>query len=185
MKYPYIKIVELRANTGQHIATAAGILSARGDWICTLVEDYQHPTEAMLGLVTAALHNSLNMVYARSISDTHAWSMSRDIASRIAKKIPTLLTGVDLSQVSSYRMMRGQVARIAASCRDKSEYFNVNLISIASPRRRLVHKIVCRDIRQRGESGYTLKFLYGHFSRLLLSSPLGGTKIFLAGIFQF
>ena len=63
LKYPYIKIVELGANTGQHIATAAGILSAQGDWICTLDEDLQHPPEAMLDLLTAAVRNSFDIVY--------------------------------------------------------------------------------------------------------------------------
>lgn len=181
-KYPYIKVVELAANSGQHVATAAGILSSQGDWICTLDEDLQHPPEKILELLFSLLRTSCDVVYAKSCHKTHAWSRSRDIFSSLAKRITTILTAIDFGQVSSFRMMRGPIARAAAACMDRSQYLDVNLFSLTSPQRRAQYNVALIDKRLQGESGYTFRSLCKHFSKLLLSSSMGGTKAFIAGL---
>jgi glycosyltransferase involved in cell wall biosynthesis len=181
-EYPFIKVVELAANSGQHVATSAGILSSQGDWICTLDEDLQHPPEAMLELLCSLLRTSCDVAYAKSYQNTHAWSKSRDIFSRLAKKITTIMTGINFGQVSSFRMMRGPIARAAAACMDRSQYLDVNLFFLTSPQRRSQYNLALTDKRLQGDSGYTFRSLCKHFSKLLLSSSMGGTKAFILGI---
>lgn len=181
-KYTYIKIVELAANSGQHVATAAGILSSQGAWICTLDEDLQHPPEKILEFLATLLRTSCDVAYAKSSQNIHAWSSSRDIFSRLAKRITSIMTGIDFGQVSSFRMMRGPIARAAAACMDRSQYLDVNLFSLTSPQRRTQYNLVLTDKRRHGESGYTFRSLCKHFSKLFLSSSVGGTKAFMAGI---
>jgi len=180
--YSFIKVIELGANSGQHIATSVGILSAQGDWICTIDEDLQHPPEIMLNLLSAILSKSGDIIYVKGSSSTHPRSLGRGFTSWLAKVVVTFMTGIDYSKVSSFRMIRAQVARSAAACMDKNHYLDVGLLSITSPKRQLVYELSLVDNRPHGDSGYTIKSLIKHFSRLFFSSSVSGSKSFFVGI---
>lgn len=184
-EFTLVKVIELGSNTGQHIATAVGILSSQGDWICTLDEDLQHPPESMLELLSAVVYKSGDIIYGKSSISTHPRSMGRGFTSSLAKNIVTFMTNIDYSQVSSFRMIRAQIARSAASCMDRYQYLDVNLLSLTSPKRQLVHQFSLVDNRLRGDSGYTLATLLNHFSRLFFSSNISGTKSFFIGLLPF
>ena len=46
-RYPWVRVVTLSRNYGQHSATIAGILHSSGDWVATLDEDLQHPPDRL------------------------------------------------------------------------------------------------------------------------------------------
>ena len=181
-EFSFVKVIELGSNTGQHIATAVGILSSQGDWICTLDEDLQYPPESILDLLSAVVHKSGDIIYGKSSTSTHPRSLGRGFTSSLAKAIVTFMTNIDYSQVSSFRIVRAQIARSAASSMDRYQYLDVNLLSLTSHKRQLAHRFRFVDNRLRGDSGYTLITLFKHFSRLFFSSNISGTKSFFIGL---
>ena len=52
LKFTYLRVIELSSNTGQHLATSAGIISSIGDWICTIDEDLQHDPINIIDLLS-------------------------------------------------------------------------------------------------------------------------------------
>ena len=118
-KYKYLRVIELSSNTGQHLATSAGIVSSIGDWVCTLDEDLQHDPIHIIELLINSTKNSKDLVYAKSITGTHRKYFTRDLPSKLAKNIVSLFTGINLRITSSFRLIRGNVARSCATSMDK------------------------------------------------------------------
>ena len=178
-KYPFIKVIELSSNVGQHIATSAGIIASNSEWICTLDEDLQHSPELILNLLKIATRDSHDLIYAKSITKVHKWSNYRDISSKLAKQILYYLTGTNLIRTSSFRLIRSPIARTAAFSMDRFQYFETILHLITSHRRRKTIFLPMPDIRERGGSGYTLIKLFRHFSRYISSSNIGVKRTFI------
>lgn len=176
--YKFVHIVELGFNVGQHLATSAGILCARGDWIITMDEDLQHPPEFIPDLLYKAQSECLDLVYGRStLNATHKNSIYRDFSSKFAKLIISNLTGLNLKTISSFRCIRSQFARNCASSMDKFQYLDILLQFLTSPKRRGVLYFPMYDSRP--ISSYTLPKLISHFSRLIFSSLVSGRRAFL------
>src|SRR5680860_174302 len=58
-KYNNIKVLTLRKNQGQHIATLVGLSQASGDYIITMDDDLQHPVHEIPKIINAMHSNSL------------------------------------------------------------------------------------------------------------------------------
>jgi polyisoprenyl-phosphate glycosyltransferase len=177
--YSFVKIIELSANRGQHLATAAGILSAMGEWIATLDEDLQHRPALLPTLLKEATGRGLDVIYCKTTIPVHSASPYRDFFSRLAKASITFLTGYDFFIVSSFRIVRGSIARAAAVCMDQFQYLDSNIFFLTSPRRRSSLSSQLQDIRPSGTSGYTISKLLSHYSRLIFSSAISGRKSLL------
>jgi len=176
-----VTAIELGFNVGQHLATSAGILCARGDWIITMDEDLQHPPELIPQILYDAQSSSLDVIYIKSKNKAHKQSIYRDFTSRLAKSIVNKLTGLDIQNISSYRCIRSQLAKSCASSMDKFQYLDILLQFLTSKRRRGSIYYEMTDLRS--NSGYTLPKLFKHFSKLTFSSLLSGSRVFLVLLF--
>lgn len=164
--HDWIRVLVLSRNFGQHAATVAGINASNADWIVTLDEDLQHPPEAITSMLTLAVKSHSDIVYARSDSVHGGW---RDWSSRYAKKIIVLTSGIENAHMfSSFRLMRGQIARAAGAVTGHETYLDVAL------RWYTVRSIVfpVRLVDERNESSYTFRGLLRHMRRLIISSDL-------------
>jgi len=168
-KYSWIHHLSLAKNSGQHIATAVGILNSSGDWILTIDEDLQHPPKLAVEPFLYALQYSLDIVYIKSKQDVHTMSWYRDLTSRIGKLSMRLFSSDDYSFVSSFRIIRAETARAIALCIDANSYLDTALFAISSPMRRKPFYVHLTDRRSRGTSGYTFLKLLQHYSRLVFS----------------
>jgi glycosyltransferase involved in cell wall biosynthesis len=52
-QHSFIKVIRLRKNQGQHKALLVGIKYSKGDYIITMDDDLQHPTEEIPKLIEA------------------------------------------------------------------------------------------------------------------------------------
>jgi glycosyltransferase involved in cell wall biosynthesis len=89
--HPWIKVVTLSRNFGQHPATVAGISYSSGDWVVTLDEDLQHDPAHIFDMLKACVAQHADIVYAKP----KAWvqkSAFRDMSSRSAKAIIAYMT---------------------------------------------------------------------------------------------
>ncbi len=169
-EFSWIKAVYLSRNFGQHPATIAGILYSSGDWVVTLDEDLQHRPEFILSMFKEAVYKKADIVYANSNESIHG-AFIRDFSSRFIKSILRKISGnKNVPYFNSFRLIRGSVARAASSVAIDQTYFDVALSWFTD--KVSIVKIPLKDLRyiETGKSGYTLKSLISHASRLLQSS---------------
>ncbi|HHJ34347.1 MAG TPA: glycosyltransferase [Gammaproteobacteria bacterium] len=165
--YPFVQLVWLSRNYGQHAATMAGMASATGDWVVTLDEDGQQDPADIGRLLDSALNESLQLVYAQPTNlPSHGWL--RNTLSRAAKKITIkLLHNSPMGRFNSYRLIDGEVARTLAAYCGSGVYLDVGLYW-------MVGRIGHCPLQLRNEmdrpSGYSYSKLFGHFWNLILTT---------------
>lgn len=191
--YPWVKPISLSKNFGQHNATVAGILHSSGDWVVTLDEDLQHPPGHILDMLATAGGENADVILVAPAQGAHG-SGYRDYFSVMAKKLINWLSKSKLAtSFSSFRLIRGQIARAAASVCSHQTYFDVSLVWFTSRISSL--KIHLEDTRFTGDqsSGYSFFSLLSHLKRLVISSDvqffkfsvlISGMSLFLAVIIE-
>lgn len=195
---PWVTVLHLSRNFGQHAATIAGILHSSGDWIVTLDEDLQHPPERIEQLLFEAVSGGRDVVYARPKSQAVHGKAWRDVSSRKVKRFMEWATGTPtLHLVNSFRLIRGSIGRASASVCTHNTYFDIALTWFTQ-RISAVHMDL-HDIRfkETGKSGYNISKLIAHAQRMIFSSQLRFLSIglwigaalcafaFFAGIYFF
>lgn len=186
-KYDWVNVLELSRNFGQHPATVAGILHSSGDWIFTLDEDLQHNPENILPLLKSCLVNNCDVMFALAKKEVHS-SIIRDKFSLAFKRLVGFLSSNPYVPVfSSFRCMRGSIARAAAASNSIDTYFDVSLTWFTTKIGSMKMDIVdFRNQEGNSSSGYSLWSLIRHGKRLILSSKLKFLRIFfLFGILAF
>jgi hypothetical protein len=169
---PWIRVLRLSRNYGQHPATIAGILYSSGDWVVTLDEDLQHPPEKLEPMLRLAVSQGLDVVYASPQGAIHE-SAIRDLGSVLFKRLIGLLAGDrNVALFNSFRVIRGSIARAASSVCGHETYFDVALSWFT--RRVGTLAIEMKDHRVIGgaESGYSIRRLLSHARRLLMSTQV-------------
>jgi glycosyltransferase involved in cell wall biosynthesis len=170
-RYPWVKIVSLSRNYGQHPATVAGILHSSGDWVATLDEDLQHRPDHIVALLSRAVEDSRDLVYATPHGAVHG-SRFRDGSSRWYKWFISWLAGnLHVRSFNSFRLIRGTVARAAASVVSRETYLDMALCWFTD--RIATVPLALREVRDAtGRSGYSLRSLLRHARRMLVSSQI-------------
>ena len=175
-KYDFLRSITLASNVGQHQATSVGILSAGSEWIITMDEDLQHRPALIPLMLYRAVEKSFDLVYCKSRSQVHRGIAYRDITSKISKSIISQLTNADFTGVSSFRLIRSEIAKAAAISMDSTLFFDSLLFRVTSEKRRLTIYRPMSDIRSK-QSSYSIKRLVQHFVRFLTSSDVRFTKL--------
>jgi glycosyltransferase involved in cell wall biosynthesis len=176
-EYAWVRVVTLSRNFGQHPATAAGILHASGDWVVTLDEDLQHHPRHVVPLLVHAASRQLDIMYARPKSAVHE-SAFRDWSSRTFKSGMSWISGnPNITIFNSFRVMRGAVARAAASVIAPETYLDIALGWFTQ--RVDSVKLELKDSRyiESGKSGYTLRSLVQHAYRMFSSSQVQALRV--------
>ncbi len=177
-KYEWIKVISLSRNFGQHPATVAGILYSSGDWIITLDEDLQHHPSYINQLLCCAAQRNADILYAKPIEAVHE-KIFRDYTSIFYKKLMVLMTqNKHINDFNSFRLIRGDIARAAASVCSYDTFFDIALCWFST--RVSSISLPLKDYRfiKSGKSGYNFKKLLSHARRLFFSSQI---KILRAG----
>lgn len=170
-RYQFANVITLSRNYGQHGATIAGILHTTGDWVVSLDEDLQHPPNLVPALLARAVSEHLDVVYGYPSGRVH--SAFRDWASRTAKKVIAKISGADqLNLASSFRVMRGPIARAAAATASHETYLDAALSWFTTRAVRVEIDTTDPRVAAGEQSGYSLKRLIGHARRALTSGDM-------------
>lgn len=166
-KYPFVSLVWLSRNFGQHAATLAGMATTSADWVVTIDEDGQQDPADVPRLLDTAIAMRAQVVYGAPDSEApHAWW--RNAASRFAKWIVrTLVARNRVGRFFSFRLIQGEIARGLAAYCGESVYLDVALSWVSG---RTAECLVSTRPEHGRRSGYTLRGLTRHFSRLMLTS---------------
>lgn len=169
-EYPWIRVITLSKNFGQHPATVAGILYSSGDWVVTLDEDLQHRPKYIVDMLKRVAMSPVDIVYAHPVDAVHRKGY-RDLASRWVKNFLAWATGSPMVRYfNSFRLVRGTIARAAASVCGHETYFDMvigwfgnkfEIVPLIMEDNRFIHT---------GQSGYSFRKLVSHARRLILSS---------------
>lgn len=174
----WMRIIILSRNFGQHSATMAGILYASGDWVVTLDEDLQHRPEDIWHLLKHAVRNHLDIVYGKAERMVHG-SMFRDGGSRFAKRVLARFLQIrGAEHFNSFRLIRGSIARAAASVAAHDSYVDVLFGWFTQRVDSVVLPMEDRRYQEFGISGYNLRRLLSHCRKLVFASQL---KVLRAG----
>jgi undecaprenyl-phosphate 4-deoxy-4-formamido-L-arabinose transferase len=166
-KHPFLRLIWLSRNFGQHPATLAGMASTAADWVVTLDEDGQQDPRDIARLLDAALDQDALLVYAEPV-DRPPHGALRNLASRAAKAASTrLLGGSNIGAFNSYRLIRGDVARGVAAYCGANVYLDVALSWVVPG---ACHCPVKLRAERSRPSGYSLRRLLSHFWQLVLTS---------------
>lgn len=168
---PSVTVVSMSRNFGQHGATIAGMLHTTGEWVVSLDEDLQHPPHLIPELISVAVQDELDVVYA--YPSTRAHSAFRDWASRTAKRSIAVMSGMkQLNLASSFRVMRGPIARAAGSTASHQTYLDTALAWFTSRATRALIDTTDPRAEQGDDSGYSLGRLFGHARRALTAGDM-------------
>ncbi|WP_157155320.1 glycosyltransferase [Diaminobutyricimonas sp. LJ205] len=173
-KYDFVRPLWLSKNYGQHAATLAGMASSGGDWVVSLDEDGQHDPAAIGSLLDTALRERASIVYAKPTNEAPHGFM-RNSASKLAKWMLTKLAGGGAaSDFQSYRLMLGSLARSVAAYSGSGVYLDIALGWMAG-------KVTTSPVTLREEgdrpSGYSMRRLFSHFWRMVISSGTRGLRL--------
>ena len=166
-RYPFISLIWLSRNYGQHPATLAGMASTTCEWVVTLDEDGQYDPAYLGPLLDRALETGAQLVYAIG-TNAASHGFLRNAASGTVKLLATSVFGLaSLGRFSSYRLVNGEVARSLAAYCGNHVYLDVALSWVVGRSERCPVKL-----RDEGErvSGYSWRSLFSHFGRLVLTS---------------
>ncbi len=193
-KHDWVQVITLSSNFGQHPATIAGMLYTSGDWVVTLDEDLQHHPKYIPSLLASAVEGSADICYAKSPKNTHN-SFMRDGMARLFKSMMSrMLNNPHTRDFNSFRAVRGEIARGAASICRHDTYLDIALSWFT--KRIQTQDVILYDDRNQnnGQSGYSFFGLVKHAKRMVMSSkikflrlaiPLGIiaflTSMFIAG----
>ena len=183
-KHVWMTYLQLSRNFGQHPATIAGILHTAGDWVVTLDEDLQHHPERIVELLERAVTTGSDLVYAKPIGAVHG-RRSRDTSSRLFKRLMVWLTGNPfINKANSFRLIRGEVARGAASACNYETYLDVALYWFTTSIDVMEMEMTDERYQKTGRSGYSFRSLISHARRMLVSSQIKLLRLgALLGIF--
>ena len=170
--YPFIKVIELSRNFGQHSATAAGICHSVSDWVLTLDEDLQHHPREIKTLFKTQVDNQSDVVYALPKTEVHGNSW-RDVSSKFTKKVMAALTHTpQIKSFNSFRLIRGSIARAAASSSSSQTYLDIALTWFTKSFSTCEIQMVDERYQTDKSSGYGLLKLIQHARKLILSSDV-------------
>ena len=178
--HPWITVLELSRNFGQHPATICGVLHSSGDWVVTLDEDLQHKPVFIIDLLREVVPDSSDICYANPESPTHK-NVIKDFLARTFKRFMTsVLDNENIQYFNSFRLIRGDIARAAAAICRHETYYDIALSWFT---KRVTHTQLSlvdeRNINNVEDSGYSFWALVRHAKRMFMSSKI---KIFRIGI---
>ena len=166
-QYPWVRPLWLSRNFGQHAATLAGMTSSGGDWIVTMDEDGQQDPAFIPQMLDAAYDQEAQLVYGTP-SNPPPHSAVRNLASKTVKKVfAGALADGGFAEFNSYRLVLGEIGRSVAAYTGTGVYLDVALSWVVADA--TTFPVVARR-EGREASNYTYRRLFGHFSRLIVSS---------------
>jgi undecaprenyl-phosphate 4-deoxy-4-formamido-L-arabinose transferase len=166
-RHPFIRLIWLSRNFGQHPATLAGMASSTGEWVVTLDEDGQQNPCDIGGLLDAALDERAPLVYAQPMNPPPHGRL-RNLLSTQAKWLFRWVLGNHLmGRFNSFRLIDGEIARSLAAYCGSEVYLDVALAWVV--RASASCPVTLRNERGR-PSGYNYKRLLAHLWRMFLTS---------------
>lgn len=152
-EFPAVRGINMLYNVGQFRATLCGLEQARGEFVITIDDDFQHPPEELPKLIGAmAGHPEMDCVIGAYISKQH--SFVRNAGSKLMQKISSFLYHKESGiTTTSFRIMPRRFARTLTLYRVSSPQLGPLIVSLS---KKVMNVPVEHAARQYGRSGYSM-----------------------------
>ena len=177
-----VVFVQLAKNFGEHNATMAGLMHARGDYVLVMDDDFQNPPEAVGTLLKEILREDFDIVYARHDEKRHAkW---RNIGSWINNLVATFLIGKPYGlYLSSFKIMSRFAVQQITQYQGPFPYIDGLLLQRVS---KIGSVTVPHHDRRVGKSSYTPVRLLSLWLNVFTNFSIAPLRIaFLLGLLGF
>jgi polyisoprenyl-phosphate glycosyltransferase len=165
-QYPFVRLIWLSRNYGQHPATLAGMASTVAGWVVTLDEDGQQNPHDIGRMLDVALTTNSRLVYAKP-TNPPPHGFLRNVMSRSAKLISSKMLGNRIGAFNSFRLIEGEIARGVAAYCGADVYLDVALSWVVES---AGHCPLSLRAERGRPSGYSFQRLFRHFWQLVLTS---------------
>lgn len=119
--YPFVKVLYLSRNFGQHIALSAAYQASSGDLTCMINVDQQDPPKEIQKLISYLLNNELDIVYG--LRKKRKESLFKNISSKGFNLLLNKLTGDNTPlNVATVRVMNRNFLEAYNGLTEKSRY---------------------------------------------------------------
>ncbi len=168
---PCVRVIRFARNYGQEAAVQAGMLRSVGRWVLQTDGDLQNPPEEIPKLL--ALRDRYQIVYGARKERRDP--IHRVIASKLMVLLMRHVLGIQLPKdVTTFRLIDGDVARFIASLPEKRKFFSAltewsGARSISVP--------VAHDARRAGTTKYNLAKLINHTFDLMVGFSVRPLRI--------
>lgn len=173
-KHPFVKVIFLRKNRGQHIALLVGMKHAGGDFVINMDDDLQHPVKEIPKLIDAINSDpDIDAVFAVPGYKNKKHSLWRNTGSFILNKIDTyfLKKPKGLTK-SAFKIVRKDVVEAIVENHNAMPSISSLIVDVTH---RIKNISVEHNKREYNQSSYTLSKLIGlslnniiHYSSLPL-----------------
>ena len=155
-QYPFVKVINLARNFGQHAALMAGFRYVTGDIVVCLDDDGQTPADEV-GKLLAKIEEGYDVVYAKYEHKQH--SAFRNLGSKVKEIMTRIMLGKPKElYISSYFAAKRFVIEDVIRYENSFPYV-IGLVLRAT--KHITNVVVNHRDREEGTSGYTLKKLLG------------------------
>lgn len=153
----FVKVLTLRKNRGQHIATLVGLEVAQGEYIITMDDDLQHPVDEIPKMLNYIYEKKAEGVFALPNYSDRKHSIWRSIASYILKRIDRVFLNKPKGLVlSSFRILTKDLAKATVSGYNAMPSVSSLMVNATD---NLVNLKVGHNDREFGRTNYTLNKL--------------------------
>jgi glycosyltransferase involved in cell wall biosynthesis len=183
--HPCVRGIDLMVNAGQFRATLCGLHHSRGQIVCTMDDDLQHPPEELPKLIDRLDKKAdLDCVVGAYQGKQHGWF--RNWGSRVYARLANKLYGKPLKlEMTSFRAMRKPLAEVLN--RHGSARLMLEVLILRSTRR-IENVSVEHHPRAAGRSGYNIAKLAKLFVQNVVATSslplqiLGGVGALSSGL---
>ncbi|MCA9529491.1 MAG: glycosyltransferase family 2 protein [Myxococcales bacterium] len=162
-EFPEVRLIRLTRNFGQEPAVQAGMLQSRGAWVLQMDGDLQNPPEEIPKLLEQRREGHQIILGVRAERKDPFY---RTAASRLLLWIMRRIMGIELpSDVTTFRLIDGDVARFVAGLPEKRKFFSALLMWTGAP---VATVEVAHDARLSGSTHYSLPKLINHTFDLMV-----------------
>jgi glycosyltransferase involved in cell wall biosynthesis len=158
-----VRVLRFARNFGQEAAVQAAMLRSRGEWIIQTDGDLQNPPEEIPKLL-AKRDEGYEIVYGAR--ERRRDPIHRVLASKLMVVLMRHVLGIQLPEdVTTFRVIRGRVARLIAGLPEKRKFFSA-LAEWSGAR--AVSIPVAHESRRAGQTKYNLGKLINHTFDLMV-----------------
>ncbi len=171
-KHQFVRVVTLRKNRGQHIATLIGLNAAGGDYVVTMDDDLQHPVEEVPRLYEA-IRNApdTEAIFAVPKYTDKKHSLWRNLGSYVINKTDHIFLKKPKGlRKSPFRILRGDLAKAVVGAYSFSPVVSSLIVATTDNIENI--QVSHRD-REYGQSSYTIgKLITLTLNNILMFSSL-------------
>jgi dolichol-phosphate mannosyltransferase len=153
-RWPELRLVRLRRNSGHQAALTAGLHRARGDWVVSIDADLQDPPEAIADMLRAVREQGVDVVYGVRADRSTDTPFKRHTAGAYYRLMRRLV-GTDLpSQAGDFRLLSRDVVDVLRRLPERTPVYRLLVPSLGFASASVPY---VRERRAAGRTKYPLR----------------------------